>query len=389
MAKTMSERTPRNLIIGIAMTLLGGVLWGMNATVSKLLMADYHVSPLWIACVRELGAGAIFVICSAVMTPKQLVGIVRDRKSYPRLLAIALICVLLVQVSYLFAIDWTNSGTATVLQSLNLLFVLGFVCIRGRRLPGRREAVGVALAFVGTVLIATGGNLSTLKLPLIGLIWGLVDAASTAAMSIMPTKLIAKWGNFTVNGIAFLISGIVLRRHCAAACGSSLGHGAAIGLGGHRPDDLHCGRRHIRRVLAVHGRRDARGVDAGDDARHQRAGHGDRLRRGVDRRGVHLHRSCRFRDDSHHGVFGALNALNVVVPQSGCPTALQLEIRRVFGFWSARFSIVDDSVQTMPVSSRGAPSCIGRQLLLHVDYVVRSAMGRLSWHVCVKCPQKR
>jgi len=210
MAKTMSERTPRNLIIGIAMTLLGGVLWGMNATVSKLLMADYHVSPLWIACVRELGAGAIFVICSAVMTPKQLVGIVRDRKSYPRLLAIALICVLLVQVSYLFAIDWTNSGTATVLQSLNLLFVLGFVCIRGRRLPGRREAVGVALAFVGTVLIATGGNLSTLKLPLIGLIWGLVDAASTAAMSIMPTKLIAKWGNFTVNGIAFLISGIVL-----------------------------------------------------------------------------------------------------------------------------------------------------------------------------------
>ncbi|WP_298049724.1 DMT family transporter [uncultured Bifidobacterium sp.] len=210
MAKTMSERTPRNLIIGIAMTLLGGVLWGMNATVSKLLMADYHVSPLWIACVRELGAGAIFVICSAVMTPKQFVGIVRDRKSYPRLLAIALICVLLVQVSYLFAIDWTNSGTATVLQSLNLLFVLGFVCIRGRRLPGRREAVGVALAFVGTVLIATGGNLSTLKLPLIGLIWGLVDAASTAAMSIMPTKLIAKWGNFTVNGIAFLISGIVL-----------------------------------------------------------------------------------------------------------------------------------------------------------------------------------
>ena len=205
-----SERTQRNLIIGIAMTLRGGVLWGMNATVSKLLMADYHVSPLWIACVRELGAGAIFVICSAVMTPKQFVGIVRDRKSYPRLLAIALICVLLVQVSYLFAIDWTNSGTATVLQSLNLLFVLGFVCIRGRRLPGRREAVGVALAFVGTVLIATGGNLSTLKLPLIGLIWGLVDAASTAAMSIMPTKLIAKWGNFTVNGIAFLISGIVL-----------------------------------------------------------------------------------------------------------------------------------------------------------------------------------
>ncbi|HCH22616.1 MAG TPA: EamA family transporter [Bifidobacterium sp.] len=210
MAKMMSERTPRNLIIGIAMTLLGGVLWGMNATVSKLLMADYHVSPLWIACVRELGAGAIFVICSAVMTPKQFVGIVRDRKSYPRLLAIALICVLLVQVSYLFAIDWTNSGTATVLQSLNLLFVLAFVCLRGRRFPGMREGVGVALAFAGTVLIATGGDVTTLKLPLAGLAWGVVNAFSTAAMSIVPVKLIERWGNFTVNGVAFLISGLVL-----------------------------------------------------------------------------------------------------------------------------------------------------------------------------------
>ena len=210
MAKTMSERTPRNLIIGIAMTLLGGVLWGMNATVSKLLMVDYHTSPLWLACVRELCAGTIFVACSAVTTSGQLIGAIRDRKSYPRLLAVTFICVLLVQISYLFTIDWTNSGTATVLQSLNLLFVLGFVCIRGRRLPGRRESVGVALAFVGTTLIATGGNLATLKLPLIGLIWGLIDAASTAAMSIIPTKLIAQWGNFTVNGISFLISGIVL-----------------------------------------------------------------------------------------------------------------------------------------------------------------------------------
>ena len=117
---------------------------------------------------------------------------------------------LLVQVAYLESINWTNSGTATVLQSLNLLFVLGVVCLRGRRLPGAREGIGVALAFAGTVLIATGGDFTTLKLPLVGLIWGAINAASTAAMVFLPVKLIERWGNFTVNGIAFLISGLVL-----------------------------------------------------------------------------------------------------------------------------------------------------------------------------------
>lgn len=204
------ERTPKDLVIGIAMTLCGGVLWGVNATVSKILMGTYHASPLWIACVRELAAGSLFLACSAIMTPKLLTGMLRDRASYPRILVTAIVCVLLVQVAYLESINWTNSGTATVLQSLNLLFVLAYVCLHGRRLPGAREGIGVALAFAGTVLIATGGDVTTLKLPLAGLAWGIVNALSTAAMSIVPVKLIDRWGNFAVNGIAFLISGLVL-----------------------------------------------------------------------------------------------------------------------------------------------------------------------------------
>ena len=239
MAEKTFERTPKDLIIGIAMTLCGGVLWGVNATVSKILMGTYHASPLWIACVRELAAGVLFLTCSAIMTPKLLTGALRDRKSYPRLLATAIICVLLVQVAYLESINWTNSGTATVLQSLNLLFVLGVVCLRGRRLPGVREGIGVALAFAGTVLIATGGDFTTLKLPLVGLIWGAINAASTAAMVFLPVKLIERWGNFTVNGIAFLISGLVLLPFvrpwataplcCCRSCGRGLRRRSWIG----------------------------------------------------------------------------------------------------------------------------------------------------------------
>lgn len=204
------ERTPRDILIGGALVLAGGLLWGANATVSKILMGTYHADPLWIACVRELVAGVIFLVCSAVFTPRLLVGALRDRASYPRLLACSLICVLLVQVSYLKAIDWTNSGTATVLQTLNLLFVLAIVCVRSQRLPRIKESVGVALAFAGTVLIATGGDLTQLSLPLPGLMWGLADAMGTSLMAIAPLALMNRWGNFTINGIMFVISGIVL-----------------------------------------------------------------------------------------------------------------------------------------------------------------------------------
>lgn len=125
-----------------------------------------------------------------------------------------------------------------------------------------REGIGVALAFAGTVLIATGGDFTTLKLPLVGLIWGAINAASTAAMVFLPVKLIERWGNFTVNGIAFLISGLVLlpfvRPWATAPQLDWLGVGlmAFTVIGGT-----------IRRVLAVHGRRGARRFDACHHAR--------------------------------------------------------------------------------------------------------------------------
>ena len=200
----------RTIFIGMILTLLGGALWGTNATVSKILMGDYHVTPLQIACVRQLAAGVLFFITASICTRKQLVSAVKSTRSWGMFVLTGIVCVLLTQVSYLWAIDWTNSGTATVLQSLNLVFVLVYACLKNRRFPNVSENVGVLLAFVGTALMATGGDFSKLSLPIMGLIWGLVDAASTAALAIMPVKLIAKWGNLSINGITFIVAGLIL-----------------------------------------------------------------------------------------------------------------------------------------------------------------------------------
>lgn len=258
------ERTPHDIFVGAGLALAGGVFWGVNATVSKLLMNDYHADPLWIACVRELLAGVIFLVCAGIFTPDKFINSLKDYRSYPRLLLCAFFCVLMVQVSYLKAIDWTNSGTATVLQTLNLLVVLVFVCIMGKRLPGKRESIGVVLAFVGTVLIATGGDLSQLSLPLPGLLWGLTDAVCTSLLAILPIALMAKWGNFMASGVMFIVSGLMLlplvRPWTTAPALDWFGIGLMV---------IHRGVRHIRCLLAIPRRHPALRCNARHHARHQ------------------------------------------------------------------------------------------------------------------------
>lgn len=202
----------RRIRRGIVATLVGGTFWGLNGTVSKWLMDAYAIDPLWLVCLRELTACWLFLAAAAVTARgrEQLRGVWRSPRDLLAILGVSLGAILFSQVAYLEAIDWTNSATATIMQSLGMVLVLGYVCVTMRRRPRRREALGVVLALAGTYLVATGGNPGQLNLPPQGLVWGLACAAAAACLSILPAAPMARWGNFTVNGLAFLVSGAVL-----------------------------------------------------------------------------------------------------------------------------------------------------------------------------------
>lgn len=204
------DPTGNALVRGILITIVGGALWGFNGTVAKYLMDVYQVEPLWLACARELVACWLFLGAAWVRNRSRLTGVLHDRRSLAAILVIALGAILFSQVAYLEAINWTNSGTATVLQALSMPLVLILVCIHTPRLPRRREVAGLILAFTGTFLMATGGNPTQLALPPIGLGWGLLCAVSATILSILPARMMRRWGNFVVNGLAFLLSGLIL-----------------------------------------------------------------------------------------------------------------------------------------------------------------------------------
>lgn len=204
-----SAASGNHVVRGIVFAALGGICWGFSGTCAQLMTSGFGVPVAWITCVRLLLAAAIFLVVCAVREPRNLLAVLRDARSLGRIAAFSLLGVLLTQVSYLSAISYTNAGTGTVLERLGLIVIMAFVCLRTRRLPRLREAIGLVLAIGGTVLIATKGNSGSLAIPAEGLFWGIVSAFALAFYTLLPGKVLEKWGSFIVTGLAMLIGGSV------------------------------------------------------------------------------------------------------------------------------------------------------------------------------------
>ena len=193
---------------GVIAALVGGAMWGFSGTCAQYLYQHYEIDPLFITWVRMLGSGILFLILLAFTQRGKLRAIAGDRWELGRLALFGIAGLFLCQFTYTTSVNATNAGTATVLQSLNTVFILAATCLMMRRAPRAMEIGGLALALVATWLIATKGNLTALMIPPAGLAWGLINAASCTFYIMYPKHLFARWGSLPVTGIGMLIGGI-------------------------------------------------------------------------------------------------------------------------------------------------------------------------------------
>lgn len=194
---------------GVACAVLGAALWGFSGACAQFLFAHYEISALFITVVRMLGAGVLFGIVLLATWRHELARLLADRASLARLLVFGSFGLFLDQFAYIMTIDFTNAGTATVLQGLNMVFVVVATCFIVRRRPHARELAGVVCALAATVLIATGGDLGSLNMPVPGLVWGIVNAAAVAFYVMYPQRLFKQWGSVAVTGLGMLLGGLV------------------------------------------------------------------------------------------------------------------------------------------------------------------------------------
>lgn len=193
---------------GMAYALTGGALWGFSGTAVSYLFRSSGIDPMWVMSVRMVLAGILFLMLSAARGDRRPIELLRDKSAVRDLLLFTGGGLFLNQFSYLMAIQATNSATATVLQSLQLLPVAAVACVVGRRAPKRREVIGMVLALGGTFLITTGGDPSRMALPPAGLAFGLLAALGGAGLAVFPRRILARYGVAAVNGWAMLTVGL-------------------------------------------------------------------------------------------------------------------------------------------------------------------------------------
>lgn len=193
---------------GVLFALLGGVSWALSGTCAEFLFESQHLSAAWITSVRCLVAGVIFLFVALGLDRERLAQAARCKRAWASFAVNGLFGIVFCQFTYLTAISYTNSGTTTVLSMVGLALVMGYSCRASHRLPRKRELFGLLLTLVGVLLIATHGNLSSLAMPLPGLVWGLLSAAGLAAYNILPIKLIGRYGSLVTMGASMLIAGV-------------------------------------------------------------------------------------------------------------------------------------------------------------------------------------
>ena len=104
--------------------------------------------------VRQILAGLLFMAVVVTRDRARLVKLWTTPADRKQLLLFTAFGLLFNQFCYLSAVRLTNAGTATVLQCLQLVIIMGYACVTDRRMPRTREVIGIGLA-LGILLEGT------------------------------------------------------------------------------------------------------------------------------------------------------------------------------------------------------------------------------------------
>ncbi|HEO1954882.1 TPA: DMT family transporter [Streptococcus agalactiae] len=193
---------------GTMMTLAAGLAWGISGISSQYLMSHgVHVNLL--TSLRLLITGIFLLSLARSKQKEHLVAAWKQPKFLKQVLLFSIFGLVLNQYAFLRAIHLTNAGTATVLQYMAPILILSIVCILNRQRPTSFEIIAIAMAILGTYMIATHGKLGSLAITPKGLMWGLGSAITYSIYILLPVKLIHEWGSTIVIGSGMFIGGIL------------------------------------------------------------------------------------------------------------------------------------------------------------------------------------
>lgn len=194
---------------GMLYVLAAAVLWGSSGVCAQYIMEKSHIASPWLTMTRLLFTGIILLTLSFVHGDK-IFAVLKNRKDALSLLIFSLFGALIVQLTFLLTIEKSNAATATVLQFLSPTIIVAWFALVRKARPTAPVASAIFTSLIGTFLLVTHGNLTSLSISAEALLWGIVSAFSAAFYTTYPSALIARYGTLPIVGWSMLLAGLML-----------------------------------------------------------------------------------------------------------------------------------------------------------------------------------
>ncbi len=194
--------------LGLILAIAAPILWGSSGTVAQNIFDTYRISATWLVTIRMSFSGVLLLIF-AILGHKNIFGVFKNKDDFIRFLFFTVLGMMGVQIAYVLSINAGNAATAAILQYLTPVIIVIFLAFKHWMLPSRSDAISIVVSIIGTVLIITQGKLGSLAVPLPAVIWGMLAATGGAFYSLLPQKLLAKYGTLPVVGWSMIIGGLI------------------------------------------------------------------------------------------------------------------------------------------------------------------------------------
>jgi len=179
------------------------VLWALNLTVTRYLLTHgFH--PLAYATIRYSAAAAIFVGLTLVLERTLRI----DRRA-GGVVALAIVMLVLNQLSFVYALDRTTASTVGLVLGATPIFAALMGLALGRERLGRRFWIAASISFAGVALVAAGaaGEVSG---DTIGILLAVVTAATWAAYSVLIAPLMQTYSPYRVSALVLTATALAL-----------------------------------------------------------------------------------------------------------------------------------------------------------------------------------
>lgn len=188
--------------------LLGGAFWGLSGTCGQFVFSHSSLGALNTTWIRLLLSGLALTIYSILFHFNDCKKMLKNPKDIVHLLVFAIGGLLFCQLSYLETIQYSNSGTATVLQYSGIILIMLVTCLIEKHLPQKKDLIALVFVLLGIFFVATHGNISGFVISQKALIWGAIAAITLLTYTMLPGKLLNEYGPANILGWSMLIDGI-------------------------------------------------------------------------------------------------------------------------------------------------------------------------------------